>query len=108
MACIVLFAEISRVAKDLKNCAASYSESVQSRSLVIIALNRTDVGGHEKPFALAEYRTKKPFGWGQIVESCNESASPKTRAYFEAMDESLEVWAAAAARSVEAMMVDSD
>ena len=93
-----MFAEIVRVAKDLHNCAASYVEQVARKEIVFVALMAHSAAGHKKPFALADYRIGRhwlnyPFGgWRQMVESCNATASPETRAHFHAMNETLEAF----------------
>jgi IMP cyclohydrolase len=85
-----MLAEIIRVAKDLRNCDASYIGRVKRKHIVLIALTRSD----EKPIALAEYRIGRQGQLGQLVESCNAHASAETRAHFHAMDAALEAWEA--------------
>jgi hypothetical protein len=79
------------VARDLKNCAASYVKQVVRKDIVFIALTLNSAAGHEKPFALADYRIGRQGGdgdsrgWGQMVKSCNANASPETCAHFHAI-----------------------
>ena len=81
-----------RVAKDLHNCAAAYVDQVARKEIVFVALMAHSAAGHDKPFALADYRIRGQGGWGQMVESCNANASPETCAHFHAMNKTLEAF----------------